>query len=47
MGNVAITYGILTPIAVVAGLVVGGLCGWLNGFLVAYMKPPPFIGARH
>jgi len=43
MGNVAITYGIPTPIAVVAGLVVGGLCGLLNGFLVAYMKLPPFI----
>jgi fructose transport system permease protein len=43
MGNVAITYGIPTPIAVVAGLVVGGLCGLLNGFLIAYMKLPPFI----
>ena len=43
MGNVAITYGIPTPIAVVAGLVVGGLCGLLNGALVAFMKLPPFI----
>ncbi|MBY5789937.1 ABC transporter permease [Rhizobium leguminosarum bv. viciae] len=43
MGNVAITYGIPTPIAVAAGMLVGGLCGLLNGFLVAYMKLPPFI----
>ncbi|SCB57666.1 mannose ABC transporter membrane protein /fructose ABC transporter membrane protein /ribose ABC transporter membrane protein [Rhizobium aethiopicum] len=43
MGNVAITYGIPTPIAVIGGLLVGGLCGLLNGFLVAFMKLPPFI----
>jgi fructose transport system permease protein len=43
MGNVAVTYGIPTPLAVLAGLVVGGLCGVLNGFLVAYMRLPPFI----
>ncbi|MGA1803331.1 ABC transporter permease [Rhizobium sp. HT1-10] len=43
MGNVAITYGLPTPIAVVAGMLAGGVCGLLNGFLVAYMKLPPFI----
>ena len=43
MGNCAITYGIPTPIAVLAGMLVGGLCGLLNGFLVAFMKLPPFI----
>jgi fructose transport system permease protein len=43
MGNVAVTYGLPTPIAIVAGMVVGGLCGLLNGFLVANMKLPPFI----
>ncbi|MBB6486546.1 ABC transporter permease [Rhizobium lusitanum] len=43
MGNVAVTYGLPTPIAVVAGLIVGGICGLLNGFLVANMKLPPFI----
>ncbi len=43
MGNVAITYGIPTPIAVAVSMLVGGLCGLLNGFLVAYMKLPPFI----
>ncbi|NTF40780.1 ABC transporter permease [Rhizobium rhizogenes] len=43
MGNVAVTYGLPTPIAIVAGMIVGGLCGLLNGFLVANMKLPPFI----
>ncbi|MGY5777810.1 ABC transporter permease [Rhizobium sp. LEGMi135b] len=43
MGNVAVTYGLPTPIAVVAGMIVGGICGLLNGFLVANMKLPPFI----
>ena len=43
MGNVAITYGVPTPIAVIAGLLVGGLCGFVNGALVAFMKLPPFI----
>ncbi|WFS01156.1 ABC transporter permease [Rhizobium tumorigenes] len=42
MGNFAITYGLPTPIAVVAGMLAGGVCGLLNGF-VAYMKLPPFI----
>ena len=43
MGNVAVIYGLPTPIAVLAGLVVGTLCGLLNGVLVAYMRLPPFI----
>ncbi|PST23379.1 ABC transporter permease [Rhizobium sp. JAB6] len=43
MGNVAVTYGLPTPIAIVAGMAVGGICGLLNGFLVAHMKLPPFI----
>ena len=43
MGNVAVTYGLPTPIAILAGMAVGGLCGLLNGFLVANMKLPPFI----
>ena len=38
-----LAWGIPTPIAVLAGFVVGGLCGLLNGFLVAVMKLPPFI----
>jgi len=43
MGNVAVTYGLPTPVAILAGMIVGGLCGLLNGFLVANMKLPPFI----
>lgn len=43
MGNVGVTYGLPAPLAVAAGLGVGAVCGLLNGFLVAYMKLPPFI----
>lgn len=43
MGNVAVSYGLPAPIAVVAGLATGFLCGLLNGFLVAVVKLPPFI----
>lgn len=43
MGNFAVTYGLPAPIAILAGLVAGGLCGLLNGFLVAKVKLPPFI----
>ncbi|MEZ2221170.1 ABC transporter permease [Rhizobium sp. RCC_161_2] len=43
MGNVAVTYGLPTPVAIIAGMAAGGICGLLNGFLVANMKLPPFI----
>lgn len=43
MGNVAVSYGLPAPLAVVTGLVVGGLCGLLNGVLVAIVRLPPFI----
>ena len=43
MGNCALYYGIPTPISVAIGLLVGALCGLLNGFLVAKVKLPPFI----
>lgn len=43
MGNVAIRYGLPAPVAVVAGLAVGALCGLLNGVLVAVVRLPPFI----
>jgi fructose transport system permease protein len=43
MGNCALHYNIPAPIAVAIGLVVGGICGLLNGFLVAKVKLPPFI----
>ncbi|KQW31880.1 ABC transporter permease [Rhizobium sp. Root274] len=43
MGNCAIHYGIPSGISVIIGLAVGGLCGLLNGVLVAKVKLPPFI----
>jgi len=43
MGNFAVTYGLPTPIAILAGLVTGGVCGFFNGFLVAIVRLPPFI----
>ena len=43
MGNCAVTYGMPTIIAIAIGMVAGTLCGMLNGFLVAFMKLPPFI----
>lgn len=43
MGNFAVTYGVPTPLAIIAGFIVGTLCGMLNGALVAAIKLPPFI----
>jgi ribose transport system permease protein len=35
--------GLLVPLAAVAGLLTGGLVGWVNGTLVGRVKLPPFI----
>ncbi|MBX2880321.1 MAG: ABC transporter permease [Granulosicoccus sp.] len=43
MGQVVFRYGLPPEIAVLAGLSVGALCGYINGLLVAYVKLPPFI----
>ena len=43
MGNCAIHYGIPSGLSVLIGLVAGGACGFLNGFLIAKVKLPPFI----
>lgn len=43
MGHAAIHYGFPGPLAVLAGLVVGLVCGFVNGWLVANVKLPPFI----
>ncbi len=43
MGQSAFRYGIPVEIAVMIGLAVGSLCGYINGWLVAVMKLPPFI----
>ena len=34
---------LISAIAIIAALAVGGICGWLNGFAVAYCRVPPFI----
>jgi len=43
MGQFAFRYGLPPSIAVLCGFVVGALCGWINGVLVAYWRLPPFI----
>lgn len=43
MGQFVFRYGIPPEIAVVCGLIFGGLIGYVNGTLVARMKLPPFI----
>ncbi len=43
MGQFTFRYGIPAPLAVVAGLLTGALCGYINGWLVARMRLPPFI----
>ena len=43
MGNLGVNLGWPWPIAVAAGMVVGTVMGLINGFLVAYIKLPPFI----
>ncbi|HET7413928.1 MAG TPA: ABC transporter permease, partial [Pararhizobium sp.] len=43
MGQFAMHYGWPGPLAVLAGLGVGGLCGLINGLLVAFVRLPPFI----
>ena len=43
MGQVTFRYGLPVEVAVALGLSVGAICGLLNGWLVAFMKLPPFI----
>ena len=43
MGNLAVLAGIPVGIAIVIGIFVGGVMGFVNGILVAKMKLPPFI----
>lgn len=43
MGQFTFRYGLPVEVAISCGLAVGALCGLLNGWLVAYMKLPPFI----
>lgn len=43
MGQFTFRYGLPPTLAVLCGLAVGALCGFINGVLVARMKLPPFI----
>jgi fructose transport system permease protein len=43
MGQFTFRYGIPAPISILCGFAVGGGIGWINGFLVARVKLPPFI----
>jgi fructose transport system permease protein len=43
MGQFAFRYGVPVPLAILCGFAVGGLCGFINGWLVAHVKLPPFI----
>jgi fructose transport system permease protein len=43
MGNLAVLSGVPVVLAIIIGIVLGGLMGLVNGLLVARMKLPPFI----
>lgn len=43
MGQFAFRYGVPVPLAIACGFALGALCGFINGFLVATIKLPPFI----
>ena len=43
MGQFTFRYGIPVPISILFGFAVGAGVGWINGFLVARIKLPPFI----
>jgi len=43
MGQFTFRYGLPAELAIVCGLLVGMICGFINGFLVAVFRLPPFI----
>ena len=43
MGQFTFRYGIPAPISILCGFACGALIGFINGFLVARVKLPPFI----
>jgi fructose transport system permease protein len=43
MGQFTFRYGMPVEIAIVFGLLTGMVCGYINGWLIAVMKLPPFI----
>lgn len=43
MGQFAFRYGIPVPLAILCGLATGSILGFINGWLIAVMRLPPFI----
>ena len=43
MGQFTFRYGLPAELSVLCGFATGALCGLINGFLVAYVRLPPFI----
>src|SRR3954454_21548876 len=43
MSNLAASNGVPGPLALLIGIAVGTLCGFINGILVTRVKLPPFI----
>ncbi|ALI56698.1 ABC transporter permease [Celeribacter marinus] len=43
MGTFTFRYGMPVGVSIFAGISVGALCGYINGYLIAKMKLPPFI----
>jgi fructose transport system permease protein len=43
MGRTAYLYGVPILLTFPAGLLVGLLCGWINGALITFFRLPPFI----
>lgn len=43
MGKFAVSLGVPAPLAIACGLVLGYLCGMMNGVLITKIKLPPFI----
>jgi fructose transport system permease protein len=43
MGQFTFRYGVPVPLSILCGLGCGALCGFINGWLIAYQKLPPFI----
>ncbi len=42
-GVVMVNWNLPVPVGVAAGILTGGFIGFMNGFLVAHLKLPPFI----
>ena len=43
MGNMSVNMGYGVAFSIAVGMFFGGLMGWINGVLVAFVKLPPFI----